>query len=347
MPLHWNNNIQKGDAIITFSRKDIFRIKSAVEKATKFKAAVIYGNLPPETRADQANLFNDPDGQLEILVASDAIGMGLNLNIKRILFATIEKFNGLELAQLSSSQIKQIGGRAGRFGTQFEDGTVSAFNPNDLKKIIAAFKMPVKQIGKFERIPLTLGKAGVAPSQIQILKLSEILGTSDLSVIFRKFQELTQLTSDFFICDLDQQIASADMIASIDLTMGDRFTLVNAPSNYKIRPLSQAFLAMVESYSLKAPITISNLLKGSPLVPANNSYELNSLEIAHKILVLYQYLAQRFPFFEDEDECVSLKAECEFLIDDCLHRLGDTARRGPIAEGAKNLLIMDNSDDDY
>ena len=73
------HSLQAGDAVVAFSRSDIFLLKSAIEKATRFKVATIYGNLPPETRAEQAKLFNDSENSLQILVASDAIGMGLNL----------------------------------------------------------------------------------------------------------------------------------------------------------------------------------------------------------------------------------------------------------------------------
>lgn len=71
--------VEKGDCIVTFSRKDIFSVKRQVEKATGLRCAVVYGKLPPEIRSEQASLFNDPDSGYDVLVGSDAIGMGLNL----------------------------------------------------------------------------------------------------------------------------------------------------------------------------------------------------------------------------------------------------------------------------
>jgi ATP-dependent RNA helicase SUPV3L1/SUV3 len=56
-------------------------MKKLVETSTSFRAAVIYGSLPPEARTEQARLFNDPNSEYRILVASDAIGMGLNLYV--------------------------------------------------------------------------------------------------------------------------------------------------------------------------------------------------------------------------------------------------------------------------
>ena len=73
------NRIQKGDCVVTFSRTNIFKLKKKIEEETGLRCAVVYGRLPPEIRAEQAALFNDPNSGFDVLVASDAIGMGLNL----------------------------------------------------------------------------------------------------------------------------------------------------------------------------------------------------------------------------------------------------------------------------
>ncbi|KAK4686122.1 ATP-dependent RNA helicase SUPV3L1/SUV3, partial [Tremellales sp. Uapishka_1] len=110
------NNVEPGDCIVTFSRTNIFSVKKLVEAKAGKKCAVVYGALPPETRAEQAKDFNDENGRAEVLVASDAVGMGLNLKIRRMVFESLTKFNGKEEVPLSLTQIKQIAGRAGRFG---------------------------------------------------------------------------------------------------------------------------------------------------------------------------------------------------------------------------------------
>lgn len=71
--------LRKGDCIVAFSRINIHAIKNQIEKATGKRAAIVYGGLPAEIRTQQANLFNDPNNDYDFLVASDAIGMGLNL----------------------------------------------------------------------------------------------------------------------------------------------------------------------------------------------------------------------------------------------------------------------------
>lgn len=72
-------SLQKGDCVVAFSRLTIHALKLEIEELTKKQVAVVYGSLPPETRAQQAGLFNDPNNDYDFLVASDAIGMGLNL----------------------------------------------------------------------------------------------------------------------------------------------------------------------------------------------------------------------------------------------------------------------------
>lgn len=78
-PLPPNFAYQTGDCIVSFSRKNIFRLRSEIERKTKKRVAVVYGALPAENRALQAAQFNDEQSGVDILVASDAIGMGLNL----------------------------------------------------------------------------------------------------------------------------------------------------------------------------------------------------------------------------------------------------------------------------
>lgn len=71
--------LQKGDCLVSFSRVGIHALKGEIEKMTGRRAAIVYGGLPAEIRTQQASLFNDPDNDYDFLVASDAIGMGLNL----------------------------------------------------------------------------------------------------------------------------------------------------------------------------------------------------------------------------------------------------------------------------
>ncbi|KAI5201600.1 P-loop containing nucleoside triphosphate hydrolase protein [Aureobasidium subglaciale] len=117
--------LRKGDCIVSFSVMGIHALRKQIEQSTGRKVATVYGSLPPETRAQQARLFNDPDNDYDYLVASDAIGMGLNLSIKRVIFESSAKFNGFRQSTLAVPDIKQIAGRAGRFKSAYQANKAS------------------------------------------------------------------------------------------------------------------------------------------------------------------------------------------------------------------------------
>ena len=98
-------------------------------------------SLPPVgTKLAMAARFNDPDDSCKVLVATDAIGMGLNLNIRRLVFYSLQKLtmdpdNPSEKSMdvISVSQALQIAGRAGRFNTQWETGYVTCYHEEDME----------------------------------------------------------------------------------------------------------------------------------------------------------------------------------------------------------------------
>jgi ATP-dependent RNA helicase SUPV3L1/SUV3 len=73
------SKIEDGDCVVSFSRAGIFALKKVIEEKRGKRCAVVYGALPPETRSEQAKLFNEPGNGIDVMVASDAVGMGLNL----------------------------------------------------------------------------------------------------------------------------------------------------------------------------------------------------------------------------------------------------------------------------
>ncbi|MGG1485574.1 helicase-related protein [Peribacillus castrilensis] len=112
---------KKGDALICFSRRQVLETASRL-KESGHNVSMIYGSMPPENRKRQIELFNR--GETSVVVATDAIGMGLNLPIRRIVFLENEKFDGTRRRRLTSQEIKQIAGRAGRKGI-YDTGKVA------------------------------------------------------------------------------------------------------------------------------------------------------------------------------------------------------------------------------
>jgi len=113
------------------------RPKPARTRVSKWGAARrhIHSYNIPTLTIKTARLFNDPDSGYDILIASDAIGMGLNLNIRRVIFHTIYKSDGKKIIRLGHSSLKQIAGRAGRRNSEFKFGEVTSRLEVDLPYI--------------------------------------------------------------------------------------------------------------------------------------------------------------------------------------------------------------------
>lgn len=138
----YDNEIKRGDAYIVFSRKQVLSLAAEFE-SNGYAVSVIYGNLPPSARREEARRF--VEGETEVLISTDAIGMGLNLPIKRIVFMETSKFDGTTHRNLTVPEIKQIAGRAGRQGI-FEEGFVAV--KGDIKLIKNALITESKNIEK-------------------------------------------------------------------------------------------------------------------------------------------------------------------------------------------------------
>lgn len=106
-------DLQPDDALICFSRKSVLSTAAHLEK-NGFRASVIYGALPPEARRNEVRKYTE--GETSVVVATDAIGLGISLPLRRVVFAETEKFDGREFRPLTAAEINQIGGRAGRYG---------------------------------------------------------------------------------------------------------------------------------------------------------------------------------------------------------------------------------------
>jgi ATP-dependent RNA helicase SUPV3L1/SUV3 len=107
-------DVQPGDCLVAFSRATIYEARVKVKEKTGLSSCIVYGALPAETRRAQARKFNDPDSDAKVLIASDAIGMGLNFNIRRVVFLGLEKKHARKTVKVPATLIKQIAGRAGR-----------------------------------------------------------------------------------------------------------------------------------------------------------------------------------------------------------------------------------------
>ena len=127
------SSLIEGTAIVSFSRKRIFQLKAELEKT--YKVSVIYGGMPPDVRKEQARRFRD--GETSVVIATDAIGIGLNLPIQHLIFDTVEKYDGVEQRKLHQCELLQVAGRAGRYN-MYDEGFVSGMSWGDHEYICQA-----------------------------------------------------------------------------------------------------------------------------------------------------------------------------------------------------------------
>ena len=136
-------DVRPKDAIVLFSRASV-HAAAAVLKNMGMRVSIIYGNLPYDVRQDQARQFSN--GETDVVVCTDAIGMGINLPIKRVVFLELNKFDGKKKRLLMPSEVKQIAGRAGRFGI-FDEGYYCTEDDGQetLHKLMHAYIPPIEE----------------------------------------------------------------------------------------------------------------------------------------------------------------------------------------------------------
>ena len=123
-------SVRPGDALIVFSKARVHAVAAEL-RSHGFRVSLIYGALPPDVRRNQAERFHQ--GETDVVVSTDAIAMGMNLPIQRVVFLESEKYDGDITRTLTDAEIKQIAGRAGRYGI-YDIGYVNAFG---FKSLIA------------------------------------------------------------------------------------------------------------------------------------------------------------------------------------------------------------------
>lgn len=183
--------VEEGDCIVAFSRRHVYSIRQVVERKTRHRCCVVYGSLPPETRSQQARLFNDPNSGFRVLVATDAVGMGLNLNIRRVVFHSMEKFDGEASGPVPPAHVKQIAGRAGRRSSIYPQGYATTMSDADLPYLHECLKAA----------PEPITAAGLFPNVEQLSKFAELLPEdTPFASLISKFVLASHLDGPYFMC---------------------------------------------------------------------------------------------------------------------------------------------------
>ncbi|CAK7227687.1 RNA helicase [Sporothrix curviconia] len=353
------SNLRKGDAVVSFSRVVLHSLKAGIEQATGRRCAIVYGSLPPETRAQQAALFNDPDNDYDFLVASDAIGMGLNLEVKRVIFETSTKHDGVTFRHLNVPEVKQIGGRAGRFRTaaaaiksdstgdaqgggagpsssQAESsapipdaktrwgtpGFVTTLDDEDLPIVQTAFQS--------EAPPLEA--AGIQPPVFAVEQFARYFPPeTPFSFILTRMRELAKVSGLFQMCSPKESIDICNVIEPYRMTIYDRCIFISSPTSLRDpgqREVLGAYARCVSEMRGGALLDIPEVNLEILDVERAEDFEggpskyLVQLEALHKAITLYLWLSYRYVgVFSSQQLAFHVKALVEKKIDEYLNQL--------------------------
>lgn len=300
-----SRDVEAGTAIIAFSRKDVLRLKQDYSRF--FSVSVVYGNLSPEVRREEARRFRE--GETEVLIATDAIAMGMNLPIKTILFSKAEKFDGISQRNLYASEIHQISGRAGRFGLM-EEGYVGALNPEALRIVKKNFYKEAKTIS----IPFKV------MANLEHIKLvGSILEEKSLLEILKFFVDNMEFNGPFNASSLEDMLAASEIVDRFDLDIATKYHLACAPLTLKSPYIVAAYETYIHALENEVPVTYSPPKLFGPF--AQTTDELLRAEDMVKEISLYLWLSYRFnEYFIDEDKARTSRGILNSYIEQSLHQ---------------------------
>ena len=292
------HRVQPGDALITFSKVGVLSVAEDLRQSGK-EPAIIYGALPYATRRKQMKGFLD--GEMSYIVSTDAIGMGLNLPIRRIIFMETEKFDGVERRELRPEEIRQIAGRAGRFG-MYDRGYVGA--TQNLGTIRAGLEAPVT--------PLEHAVAGFSDLVLQAdFDLLEVLTEWNKMPTVEPYRKL----------DISRYISLISKIREMGflLTKDQELRAANIPFDETEDALRELFFQFLRRWQQGESVEQPGLPEGEPTLP--------ELEQYYRKLDLYFSFAKAFDCPVDLDKLYDSREQvAEEINEILLHRLRSNIR---------------------
>ncbi len=298
-------DIKPYTALIAFSRNDVLKYKQKLSKF--YNVSVLYGNLSPEVRKEEAKRFRQ--GKTNLLIATDAIAMGLNLPIQTILFTTDTKFDGISQRKLIVQEIVQIAGRAGRYG-HHEVGYIGALNSRKiLNHIKTQFESPIPTI----KPPFC-----VKATPVQIEQLSNHLKTKSLHKILNYFATNMNFTGPFKAANLKSMLQIAKLLDNtVDMKLEEKFLFAQAPVSVNAPLIRSAFMFYIKSVQSNKPVQYRLLTKIGKI--AKDEFELLKAEDEVKKISLYLWLSYKFPdHFKDTQKAIDTRVKINQFIEKSL-----------------------------
>ena len=287
------NDVQEGDAIVVFSKKRVLEIAQDYSNKN-VKTSIIYGDLPPEVRKMQYEEFINKENK--VLVTTDAIGMGVNLPIRRIVFMSIRKFDGEEMRELTSQEVKQVAGRAGRKGI-YDVGYVAGVS--DTHNFISR-KLEVKDE--------VIKQAVVGPSEA-ILTIKSLPLNEKLVLWKTREEKLDYYTK----MDISEYLLILEKIKRYKLKEADQWDLLKVPFDVTNEELMDKFLEYVDDIFVAKAKEITK--------PACFTGNLEDLEIYYQKINMYYSFSKIFNLKFDVDWVYSERLKVSQEINEILVKI--------------------------
>ncbi|MCC5611229.1 hypothetical protein LC612_31850 [Nostoc sp. CHAB 5834] len=265
-----------GTAFIVFSRREALALAQELRIEHKKSVSVIYGALSPEVRTEQARMF--ADGKNDVLVATDAIAMGLNLPIQTVVFTRSSKWNGEAEEPLAPSLVAQIAGRAGRFGLK-EEGVVAALDGRILNYVTASLGAGPEPLPN--KLPV-----GISPPLAQTI--SQHTNLEKLEAVLTFFQKHIVLEDWAVSTVTADEVRMAHYLDSHPLSFSDRLSLLHAPAFHQ-EMMSPMFEVLVQCLVAQKKDNMQWIEYPTVAAPLEN------LEGTVRDLTLYCWMHYRHP----------------------------------------------------
>jgi ATP-dependent RNA helicase SUPV3L1/SUV3 len=304
-------NLRRGDAVIAFSRREVLMWRDLVTE-TGMSVATVYGNLSPEVRRAQAQRFRD--GTADVVVGTDAIAMGLNMPISRIVMTTSVKYNGYEEEEISAALARQIAGRAGRYGVH-EEGLVAGYDDEThavMRSLLKEKPEPLKTTG-----------FAVAPTLEHLHRISSVTDETSLARLLKRFVHNVDVPDGFFYPRItEDQFERAAFLDTLPLSVEERFIMSLVPVSTKVHSLQHAWENWAKSLSHKKATRLK-------IDQYSMSYQsLQEVEDSCRLYSAYAWLAYRLPeFFPDTEMAQELSRIASARVDAMLQDQNAAARK--------------------
>ena len=312
------DEVRPGDAIIAFSRHRVLQLREEIS-SVGYEVATVYGALSPEVRREEARRFRD--GEAEVLVATDAIGMGLNLPVRRVLLSDGEKFDGVERRPLTGAEIRQIVGRAGRFGlSDAEAGLAGVYTGTAPGMGTKVQDQIVRALRERPSAP-SLVRPRVKPGGEVIRLIGELTGTDRLGPILHKTRHDILGRDERFRSGItDEMVSLALLLDRTGLPLEDRFAYVCAPVETRSDLCWDHFSGWFRRHEAGGTVPYE-VIQGKRVRQITTEAGLAAAEDRVKATGLYLWCAHRWPeVYPDVDRAVAGRAALNGAISAALRK---------------------------